>query len=223
MGRKRSRHTETTRDRMTLGRNAKQVKHTVRNLVSSLIQYEHITTTPAKAKLTANYVENLILKSKKHSTKPEALKEWRHLLHGKLYNQDITVDKMTTEFLERYANRASGFTRMLKLEPRFGDNAPQVALEMVDNGDRELMFWYVAKIVARLELQGLEADPLTKKNMEKVISSKADGEQKFKETVQICKDNFFKDDENLELKPRFKNHTNGFNKQFTNFEIVPRE
>ena len=208
---------------MTLGRNAKQVKHTVRNLVSSLIQYEHITTTPAKAKLTANYVENLIIKSKKHSTRPEALKEWKHLLYGRLYNQDITIDKMTSEFMERYANRASGFTRMLKLEPRFGDNAPQVALEMVDNTDREMMFWYVAKIVARLELQGLEADPLTKKNMEKVISSKENGQEKFREIVQICKDNFFEDEADLELKPRFKNHTNGFNKQTTNFEFVQRD
>lgn len=208
---------------MTLGRNAKQVKHTVKNLVSSLIQYEHITTTPAKAKLTANYVENLIIKSKKHSTRPEALKEWKHLLYGKLYNQDITIDKMTSEFIERYANRASGFTRMLKLEPRFGDNAPQVALEMVDNTDREMMLWYVAKIVARLELQGLEADPLTKKNMEKVISSKENGQEKFREIVQICKDKFFEDEADLELKPRFKSHTNGFNKQTTNFEFVPRD
>lgn len=206
---------------MTLGRNAKQVKHTIRNLVSSLIQYEHVTTTPAKAKLTANYIENLITKSKKHSSRPEALKEWKSLLYGKLYNQDITVAKVTNEFIQRYANRSSGFTRMLKLEPRFGDNAPQVALEMVDNGDRELMFWYVAKIVARLELQGLEVDSLTQKNIEKVISYKENGESKFKETVQICKDNFFKDDD-LESKPRFKSNTNGFNKQFTNFEVVPR-
>lgn len=209
---------------MTLGRNSKQLKHTIRNLVSSLIQHEHVITTPAKAKLTANYVENLILKSKKHAEKSEeALKEWRHLLHGKLYNQEGTVDKMVNEFVERYQHRPSGFTRQLKLENRFGDNAPQVALEMVDNEHRELMFWYVAKIVARLELQGLEPDVLTKKNIEKVVKYKKNGSKKFQETVTICKENFFKDEENLELKPRIKNNSNGFNKQTKNFEIMPRE
>ncbi|GAV30014.1 hypothetical protein PMKS-003520 [Pichia membranifaciens] len=89
--------------------------------------------------------------------------------------------------------------------------------------EREMMLWYVAKIVARLELQGLEADPLTKKNMEKVISSKENGQEKFREIVQICKDKFFEDEADLELKPRFKSHTNGFNKQTTNFEFVPRD
>lgn len=209
---------------MTLGRNSKQLKHTIRNLVSSLIQYEHVTTTPAKAKLTANYVENLILKTKKHSSNTKNFKEWRHLLYGKLYNQDITVDKLTSEFVDRYSKRSSGFTRMLKLEPRFGDNAPQVALEMVDNVDRELMFWYVAKIVARLELQGSQIDPLTKKNIEKVKEYKENGDAKFREVVEICKENFFNDEtENLELKPRFKKYSNGFNRQTSNFEVVPRE
>lgn len=209
---------------MTLGRNSKQLKHTIRNLVSSLIQYEHITTTPAKAKLTSNYIENLILKSKVNCANKEKAKEWKHLLYGKLYNQDITINKLTNEFLKRYANRKSGFTRTIKLEPRFGDNAPQVALELVDNGNRELMFWYIAKVVARLELQGLKIDPLTKKNVAKIISEKENGETKFKETVQICKDNFFNDENNnLDLKPRFKSFSNGFNKQTTNFEFVPRE
>jgi ribosomal protein L17 len=210
---------------MTLGRNPKQLKHTVRNLVSSLIQYEHIITTPAKAKLTASYVENLITKSKNHalSEREDALKEWKHLLYGKLYNQDITVDKMTTEFIVRYANRSNGYTRMLKLEPRYGDNAPQVVLEMVDNESREMLFWYIAKVVARLELQGLEIDPLTQKNIDKVTSYKTDGVEKFRQTVQICKDQFFENDESLESKPRFKNYSNGFNKQTKNFEVVPRE
>ncbi|KAG0678595.1 hypothetical protein C6P40_003801 [Pichia californica] len=209
---------------MTLGRNAKQVKHTIRNLVSSLIQYEHITTTPAKAKLASNYIENLILKTKKNSNNKNTIIEWKKSLYGKLYNQDITIDKLTNEFLNRYLNRNSGFTRLIKLESRFGDNAPQVALEMVDNSNKELMFWYIAKIVARLELQGLEIDPLTKKNMDKVISEKINGELEFKKIVQICKDNFFNnDDNNLDLKPRFKNHSNGFNKQTTNFQFVPRE
>lgn len=212
---------------MTLGRNSKQLKHTIRNLVSSLVMHEHVTTTPAKAKIAANYIENLILKSKKHQSSEKASAEWRHLLYGKLYNQDITVDKVITEFVQRYQNRSSGFTRQLKLEPRFGDNAPQVALEMVDNESREMAFWYLAKTVARLELQGLALDPLTKKNVDKLTVGKVNGPEKFREVVQICKDNFFNDEDakhELETsKPRFKSNTNGFNRQTTNFEFVPRE
>lgn len=210
---------------MTLGRNAKQLNHTVRNLVSSLIEHEHITTTPAKAKLTASYVENLIVKTKDNSGNALKMKEWRHLLHGKLYNQETTVSKITNELVERYSNRPSGFTRMLKLEARYGDNAPQVILEMVDNEEREMLFWYTAKIVARLELQNMPIDQLTQKNVDKVTKYKPDGVEKFAKTVQVCKDNFFKeeiDQKQLDLKPRMKNFTNGFNKQTKNFEFVPR-
>jgi large subunit ribosomal protein L17 len=234
----------TTHHNMTLGRNAKMLKHTLRNLVSSLIQHEHVTTTPAKAKLAADYVENLIVKSKKHAANGNeaALKEWRHLLYGKLYNQRDTVGKVSEEFVQRYANRDHGFTRMLKLEPRYGDNAPQVALEMVDNESRELFYWYVAKVVARLELQGIEVDSLTQKNVDKVTKYKADGAVKFREVVDICKKTFFAngvDDADakevleetesvvettdLKNKPRFKSDSNGFNKQFKNFKVVPRE
>lgn len=206
---------------MTLGRSPKALKHTLRNLVSSLIQHEHIITTPAKAKLTASYLENLITKTKHNSGN-----KWNHLLYGKLYNQDITIPKLN-EFVDRYSNRSNGYTRTIHIESRFGDNAPQVILEMVDNECKEMMFWYVAKIIARLELQNLKPDPLTLKNMDKVIKYKENGEAKFREVVEICKEHFFTDDsayESLEAnKPRFKNFDNGFNKQTKNFKIVPRE
>lgn len=216
---------------MTLGRNSKQLNHTLRNLVSSLIIHEHITTTPAKAKLTANYIENLIIKSKAHAANNTS-KTWRHLLHGKLYNQEDTVPKMDV-FVERYANRSHGFTRMLKLDPRVGDNAPQVALELVDNEDRELFFWYVAKVVARLQLQGLPLDELTAKNVGKVTKYKENGEAKFAQLVELCKQEFFTEGvveeaeseiipTSLENKPRMKSSTNGFNKQSKNFVVVPR-
>lgn len=224
---------------MTLGRNAKQVKHTIRNLVSSLIIHEHVSTTPAKAKLAASYLENLITKCKDHTDSKTGLVDdkFKHLLYGQLYNQNLTVGKLCDTLNNRYSNRSSGFTRMIKLESRFGDNAPQVALELVDNHERELMFWYVAKIVARLELQNLPLDPLTKKNRDKVISYKEDGLAKFNNIVQVCKDNFFNEEQedaaevegdeevksNLENKPRMKSFKNGYNRQTTNFEFVKRE
>lgn len=209
---------------MTLGRSSKALGHTVKNLASSLIQYENIITTPAKADLAAGYVQNLITKTIKHSKSPESLKEWRHLLHGQLYNPEITIPKLIDVLAPRYQGttgpNASGVTRELKIENRFGDNAPQVILEMVGNADREMKLWINAKTIARLELQGLEIDPLSKKNMEDCI--RTCGEAKWLEIVQTCKDELF-NDHDMELKPRMKKFTNGFNKQFTNFEFVKRE
>lgn len=206
---------------MTLGRSAKALNHTVMNLASSLIQHEHIITTPAKAELAAKYVENLINKTKRYSKEsPEALKEWRHLLHGQVYNPATTIPKLLGTISERYADRARGFTRELKIENRFGDNAPQVILELVGNGDREMKLWITAKTVARLELQGLELDELSAKNMNDCV--RINGEDKFREVVETCKENLFEGND-MALKPRMKSNENGFNKQFKNFEFVKRD
>lgn len=207
---------------MTLGRSAKALNHTVMNLASSLIQHEHITTTPAKAELAAKYVENLINKTKKYQSQdsPAAIKEWTHLLHGQIYNPEITIPKLLNVSSQRYGSRSRGFTRELKLENRFGDNAPQVILELVGNGDREMKLWITAKTIARLQLQNLQIDELSQKNWNDSIN--INGEDKFNEVLEICKKELFKDD-NLNLKPRMKSNTNGFNKQFTNFEFVKRE
>lgn len=207
---------------MTLGRTAKALNHTIMNLASSLIQHEHVITTPAKAELASKYVENLINKTKKYQSQdsPAVMKEWRHLLHGKIYNPEITIPKLLNEISQRYSTRERGFTRELKLENRFGDNAPQVILELIGNGDREMKLWITAKTVARLQLQNLELDDLSKKNM--LDSIKINGEEKFNEVVEICKKELFNDND-LELKPRMKSNVNGFNKQFTNFEFVKRD
>ncbi|GMM28292.1 mitochondrial 54S ribosomal protein YmL8 [Martiniozyma asiatica (nom. inval.)] len=203
---------------MTLGRSAKKVNHLVKNLASSLIQHEHIITTPAKAKLTAAYVENLIVKTKKQ----EDIKQWTHVLHGKIFNPETNIPKLLKTYSQRYANRTHGFTRALKIENRFGDNAPQVILEMVDNESREMKFWITAKIVARLELQGEPIDNLTQKNIDDVIRFKENGKESFKDLVELCKKEFFQNESDLQGKSRMKNNTNGFNKQFYNFEMVSR-
>ncbi|KAH3680370.1 hypothetical protein WICPIJ_008302, partial [Wickerhamomyces pijperi] len=131
-------------------RNAKQLRHMLRNLGASLIEYESVTTTLAKAKRTQALVENLITKSKKYKASGE-LEKLRSKLGAELYKPQVVVPKMINELTTRYANRDSGFTRIIKLEPRLGDNAPQAVLELVDSSTRELKFWYLARVVARLE------------------------------------------------------------------------
>ncbi|QPG76302.1 hypothetical protein FOA43_003688 [Brettanomyces nanus] len=205
---------------MTLGRNAKMLNHTMRNLVSSLIEYESVTTTMAKAKIAQGIIEDLIVKTKKSTL---AKNELKSKLYGELYNQEKTVPKLMNEISERYKERNGGFTRILKLEPRIGDNAPQALLELVDNGIREMRFWYIAKTVARLELQGQPLDNLTQKNVKDLLLYRKNGEEEFRKTVEICKNEFFQDDEDLKNLPRMKNDTNGFHRAFHNYEVVPRE
>ena len=75
--------------------------------------------------------------------------------------------KVLEEIVERYPKRQTGFTRIIKLEPRLGeDKAPMSVIELVDS-NYEIKFWYTAKTVARLELQGIELDDLTELNIKK--------------------------------------------------------
>ncbi|VEU19717.1 DEKNAAC100162 [Brettanomyces naardenensis] len=206
---------------MPLGRTAKHLGHTMRNLVSSLIEHESVTTTLPKAKMAQGMIDNMIVKTKKSTLPANALKS---KLYGELYNQEKTVPKLMNELTERYKDRNGGFTRILKLEPRIGDNAPQAILELVDNGEREMKFWYIAKTVARLELQGQPLDDLTEKNVRDLLLYRKDGDEEFRRTVELCKKEFFDDsEEELKNLPRMKSNTNGFHRTFRNYKVVPRE
>lgn len=197
---------------MVLGRSTKHVNSLLRNLATALIKHESIVTTEPKARMTQRLVENLITKLKTNKIE---------LCKAKLFEHDVTIPKITEVLLSRYLDRQGGYTRILKLEPRLNDSASQCVLEFVDNKDREMKFWLVARLVARLELQGLELNELTRQNMEKLVRSELD-EAKFRETVETCKKVFYSDPESLENLPRLTNETNGFNRRLSSIKIVPR-
>lgn len=95
------------------------------NMASSLILHKRITTTLAKAKELRKYVEPLITKSKNDTT------------HSRRTVFSYLKDKETTSILfrevaEKVANRPGGYTRILKLENRLGDNAEMALIELVD-------------------------------------------------------------------------------------------
>ncbi|KAG7877894.1 hypothetical protein KL905_001160 [Ogataea polymorpha] len=206
---------------MTLGKNSKQLRHMLRNLGASLIEHESVTTTLAKAKRTQALVENLITKSK-HYKESGQLDKLRTKLDAELYKPDVVIPKMLNELTDRYAKRNGGYTRIIKLEPRIGDNAPQAMLELVDSSTREMRFWYLARVVARLEQQGLPLDKLTEKNVRALLLYRKNGEQVFRDAVALCKERWYKDIKN-ETKPRMKSDKNGFHKTFTDYKVVPRE
>ena len=94
------------------------------NLVASLVAAEAIVTTEAKAKALRPVAEKLITKAKKgglHRTRD---------IQAYLNDKEMTY-KLVHEVAPRYAERPGGYTRILKLGPRHGDNAPMARIELV--------------------------------------------------------------------------------------------
>jgi len=94
------------------------------NLVSSLIAAEGITTTEAKAKAMRPVAEKVITKAKKGG-----LHNHRQVV-SYLNDKEIAA-KLFDDVGPRYADRNGGYTRILKLGPRQGDNAPMARIELV--------------------------------------------------------------------------------------------
>ena len=94
------------------------------NLVASLIAAEAIVTTEAKAKAIRPVVEKVITKAKKGG-----VHNHRQVV-GFIRDKDM-AHKLFDEIGPRYADRNGGYTRILKLGPRHGDNAPMARIELV--------------------------------------------------------------------------------------------
>jgi large subunit ribosomal protein L17 len=106
------------------GGDAAHQKLMMANLAASLFAAEGITTTEAKAKALRPIAEKLITKAKKggvHNTRQ---------VIAFLGDQEMT-HKLFAEIGPRYTERNGGYTRILKLGPRQGDNAPMARIELV--------------------------------------------------------------------------------------------
>lgn len=97
----------------------------LRNLAESLILYETIDTTEAKAKETKSFVERLIARNKAGdlASKRNAAKA--------LFNKNA-VKKLVNELSLRYESKKSGFIKSYRLKNRLGDNSSMMRLELVD-------------------------------------------------------------------------------------------
>jgi large subunit ribosomal protein L17 len=108
-----------------LGRTASHRKALLSNLANALITNKRISTTTAKAKALRQYIEPLLTKSKDNSTHS------RRIVFSYLKNKDA-VKLLFDEVAEKIANRPGGYTRILKLGQRHGDNADMSFIELVD-------------------------------------------------------------------------------------------
>jgi len=109
-----------------LSRNASHRHAMLRNMATSLLQHETIRTTVPKAKELRRVVEPLITMAKVDSI------GLRRLAHSRL-RDDAVVEKLFADLGPRFKARAGGYTRILKMEPRPGDNADMALMQLVDS------------------------------------------------------------------------------------------
>jgi len=108
-----------------LGRTNKHRRSMLANLTRDLIMNERIETTETRAKEVRKFVDKMITYGKNGS-----LVARRQAL-AFLQNDNVAVKKVFDELAEKYATRNGGYTRILKLDERRGDNALMVIIELV--------------------------------------------------------------------------------------------
>jgi len=124
-----------------LNRTSSHRKALMMNLSNSLIKHEQITTTLSKAKELRPFVEKIITLGKKGDL--ESKRKTFSILQDKK-----TAKKIFDVISPRYKERAGGYTRIIKIGNRFGDNAPTAIIELVDRDE---------------EAKGLDSGPVIEK------------------------------------------------------------
>jgi large subunit ribosomal protein L17 len=114
----------TPRKSRRFGGTASHQRSMMANLVASLIAAEGLVTTEAKAKALRPVAEKMITKAKKGG-----LHNHRQVV-AFIGDKDM-ASKLFDEIGPRYVDRPGGYTRILKLGPRHGDNAPMARIELV--------------------------------------------------------------------------------------------
>jgi large subunit ribosomal protein L17 len=108
-----------------LGRQTAHRKAMLANMACSLIEHKRINTTVAKAKALKQFVEPMITKSKEDTTHN------RRIVMSRL-RQKEAVAELFREVAAKVGDRPGGYTRIIKLGNRLGDNADMAMIELVD-------------------------------------------------------------------------------------------
>jgi len=111
-----------------LNRSSSHRKAMFRNLVTSLLQHEHVQTTDAKAKEMRRWVDRMITLGKRNTL--HARRQAAAFVRG-----HAMVKKLFDDIAPRFTARPGGYTRITKLGARVGDNASISLIELVERGD----------------------------------------------------------------------------------------
>ncbi len=109
-----------------LGRETRIRRSILAGLTKDVINHGYVVTTDARAKEVRKFVDKMITYGKDGSLVA------RRKALAFLHNDKDTVNKVFTELAPKYANRQGGYTRLIKLNERKGDDAMQIRLELVD-------------------------------------------------------------------------------------------
>ncbi len=112
-------------DGRKLGRQTGPRRALYRNLTVSVLRYEKVRTTEAKAKEIRGRVERMVSLAKRGDLAA------RRAVIAEFPNEPLVVDKLFDEIAPKYADRSSGFTRIVRLGQRLGDAAEIVQIELV--------------------------------------------------------------------------------------------
>jgi large subunit ribosomal protein L17 len=108
-----------------LNRAGSQRNALVKTLAAQVIQYEHVDTTNAKARVVSSVIDHIITIGKKKDLHA------RRLLMKELYSE-LAVKKVLEVLADRYKDRPSGFTSIVKIGERHGDRAEIVRIMLVE-------------------------------------------------------------------------------------------
>jgi large subunit ribosomal protein L17 len=124
-----------------LNRTSSHRKALLMNLSNALIKHEQITTTLPKAKELRPFIEKVVTLGKKGDLSS------RRKTMSILQDEKMTK-KIFDTLADRYSDRKGGYTRIIKLGNRFGDNAPTAVIEFVDRDE---------------DVKGLDSGPVIEK------------------------------------------------------------
>ena len=156
-----------------LSRTSAHRKSMLANMACSLIQHKRIKTTLAKAKALRVYVEPLITKSKSDTTHS------RRIVFSYL-KQKEAITELFSDISTKVANRPGGYTRILKLSNRLGDNAQMAYIELVDYNEDYITDKPTRKKVRRAKKKTIDSVSSSSK-VEEAVS--AENNQKLDEAV----------------------------------------
>jgi large subunit ribosomal protein L17 len=139
-----------------LGRKKAHREALLSNLAIALVTHKRIVTTLAKAKALRTYVEPLLTKTKKGVTKETISHQHRQVFAH--FQDKEAVKELFTVIAPKIANRPGGYTRIIKLGIRPGDNAEKAMIELVDFNEV-----YGKHIVAATEAETAEPAKKTRR------------------------------------------------------------
>lgn len=113
-----------------LGRTSSQRKALLRNLTTDLFKNEELITTEAKAKELRKVAEKMITLGKKGTLAARRRAE-SYIIKNVMIGEQTVAKKLFDEIAPKYADRNGGYTRIIKLGTRRGDNAELVKIELV--------------------------------------------------------------------------------------------